>query len=133
MGIGIIRALASSATIGAWAIWRDLYIVWAILLGVSQIWEAIKERIPLAQRYKSSAAFATTLETLFIDSQYDWEKIRREELAENEIISRERRLRRMKQDAKNKNFPNGFTPPARFLDRAQRETDEYFHIMYPGE
>jgi hypothetical protein len=45
MGIGIVRAVASSATIGAWAIWQDFFIVWAIILGVSQIWEAIKERI----------------------------------------------------------------------------------------
>lgn len=53
----------------AWAIWQDLYIVWMIILSMSQVWEAIKDKIPIAQRHKSSVGFATTLEILFINSQ----------------------------------------------------------------
>jgi len=100
---------------------------------MSQVWEAIKDKIPIAQRHKSSVGFATTLEILFINSQYEWEKVGLERLAENQIIDRELKLRKMKQDTRKKHFPNGFTPPGKFANRATEIAEEYFHKFYSGE
>ncbi len=48
--IGVFKAIVTSGTIGAWAIWKDYAFVWGILLGAAQILDAAKEFIGDAQR-----------------------------------------------------------------------------------
>lgn len=41
--IGIFKAVVTSGTIGAWAIWKDYAFVWGVLLGVAQVLDAAKD------------------------------------------------------------------------------------------
>jgi hypothetical protein len=52
--IGIFKAVVTSSTIGAWAIWKDYAFVWAVLFGVAQLLDAAKDYIPQTKHRRSA-------------------------------------------------------------------------------
>ncbi len=44
-----IRAVTSSASIGAWVVWKQYAFVWASLIAVSQVMDGLQEVFPLLQ------------------------------------------------------------------------------------
>lgn len=78
-------AIASSSSIAAWAIWRDLSYVWAFIIALSQVLTAIKDYIPFGRRLKLLRSFIEDMNLLYIKIEYDWYKVAQGELTENEI------------------------------------------------
>src|SRR5579862_5907476 len=51
---GILRAVASSAGIGGWVIWKDLAFVWGAIIAASQVADAVKDQFPFTARQKAA-------------------------------------------------------------------------------
>jgi len=128
--IGIVRAMASSSTIAGWVIWKDYAAIWGVVLAVSQAADALKEFLPNAKRQQAAGEMAMVLETLFIDSQFDWEVIFTGEETSGEIMHRYRKLAKLKLDAEKKYFPHGVPTNLKLYELASQETNEYVLATY---
>lgn len=69
--VGIVRAVASSASIGGWAIWHEYALIWSIIVATSQVVDALQNVMPFYKNHRAACDLASALETLFIDSQLE--------------------------------------------------------------
>jgi hypothetical protein len=124
--IDTIKAVASSASIAAWALWREHAFIWASIIAASQVLEALKDVFPMTKKLKAASEHTIQLESLFIDAQVEWENIFTGHYADDEIMGRWHKLMKLQHDAETKNFPNGL--PFRPVDfsEAEAEARDYF-------
>src|SRR6266436_6855380 len=66
---GTLRAIASSGSIAAWALWKEYAIVWGAIIAASQVADALKDIFPFTKKHKAASAHTTALAGLFIDAQ----------------------------------------------------------------
>jgi hypothetical protein len=69
-------AICSAASIGSWAIWNELQIVWMIILAVSQILNAIQFLFPYQTQISTMNFFIPELCSLLNRIEHDWDKVR---------------------------------------------------------
>ncbi len=74
-GLGVLRALASSGGIAAWALWKQYALVWGVIIAASQVTDALKDVFPFTKKHKAASVHAITLGAMFIDAQLEWENI----------------------------------------------------------
>ncbi len=73
--VAAIRAITSSGSIGAWVIWRQYAFVWAALIAISQIADALRDVFPFRKRRQALSGWCNALNRLFVDAQRDWDSI----------------------------------------------------------
>lgn len=83
--INVYGAIASSSSIAAWAIWKDWSYVWAFIIAMSQVLNAIKDFLPFGRRLKLLRPFIEDMKLLYIKMEYDWYKVAEGDLTEKEI------------------------------------------------
>ena len=74
-GLGTVKAIASSGSIAAWVIWKEYAFVWGMIIAASQVADALKDVFPFAKTHKAASEHTTTLGSIFIDAQLEWESI----------------------------------------------------------
>src|SRR5579863_5193706 len=67
--LGTLRAVASSGSIAAWALWKEYAFVWGAIIAVSQVVDALKDVFPFTKKHKAAIDHAITLASIFIDAQ----------------------------------------------------------------
>lgn len=80
-----ITALTSSASIAAWAIWKDFAYVWAFIIAVSQVISAIYEILPFKNRIIDMSALSSKWSGLYTQIEHEWYLIQNEEISDNDI------------------------------------------------
>lgn len=125
-----ILAIASSASIGGWAIWNEYSFTWSIIIASSQVINALKGVFTFSKLHKSASALTISFETLYIDAEDDWEKIALRESIPSEIVDKRTSLRKLQLAAEQKFFPEGFKPSDKMVTQASREAETYFNDTY---
>jgi hypothetical protein len=69
--LATLKAVASSAGIAAWAIWKEYAFFWGAIIAASQVADALKEVFPFTKIHKAASGHAISLNSLFIDTQLD--------------------------------------------------------------
>jgi len=124
--LGTLRAIASSGSIAAWALWKEFAFVWAVIIAVSQVVDALKDVFPFTKKHKAASEHTTTLESLFIDAQLEWENIFSGRYTDDEIMNRLHKLRKLQHDAGHQSFPEGLATQAALFVQAQKDAKDYF-------
>lgn len=124
--LGTIKAIASSGSIAAWVIWKDLAFVWGSIIAVSQVADALKDVFPFTKIHKAASEHAITLENIFIDAQLEWENIFSGQYTNERIANRRHKLMKLQHEAERHNFPNGLATKASLFSEAQQEAKNYF-------
>jgi len=132
-GLGVLKAIASSVSIAAWAIWQKYSFIWGFVIAISQIADALKDVFPFAKKYKAAAQHAITLDVLFIDAQLEWDNIFSGKYTNDQISTRLHKLRRLEHDAERQNFPDGLARKPSLFDLAEQDAATYFSITYGVE
>ncbi|HTB45852.1 MAG TPA: hypothetical protein VK741_19685 [Acetobacteraceae bacterium] len=128
--IGLFKAVVTSSTIGAWAIWKDYAFVWGVLLGAAQILDAAKEYIPQTKHRRSASEFVAAIENVFIDARFEWYGIFSGKCPPDEIMERCRKLAKLLNEIETKHFPEGLpSNPAR-QKLAEADAQAYFLSTY---
>ncbi len=65
-GVAIVRAITSSASIGAWVVWRDYAFVWASLIAASQVADALRDVFPFRKRRQALSGWSNALNRLLL-------------------------------------------------------------------
>jgi hypothetical protein len=129
-GLGTLRAIASSGSIAAWALWREHAFVWAAIIAVSQVADALRDVFPFTKRHKAASAHTIVLGSMFIDAQLEWENIFSGRYSDDQIMTRRHKLMKLQHDAERNNFPDGLAAREALFAEAQREAKEYFRNTY---
>jgi hypothetical protein len=129
-GVGIIRAVASSGSIAAWAIWRDYAFVWGSIIALSQVIDTLKDVFPFTRTHRSASEHAIALGSMFIDAQLEWENIFSGRYSDDQIANRRHKLMKLQHDAERHSFPNGLTAKTALFRLAEEEASVYFKSMY---
>lgn len=69
--LGVLKAVASSAGIAAWAIWKEYAFLWGVIIAASQVADALKEVFPFTKTHKAACDHAISLNSMFIDAQLE--------------------------------------------------------------
>lgn len=129
-GLGTVKAIASSGSIAAWAIWREYAFVWGAIIAASQVVDALKDVFPFTKTHKAASEHAITLGSIFIDAQLEWENIFSGRYTDEQIADRQHKLRKLQHDAERHNFPSGLATKIALFKEAEVEAQEYFVSMY---
>jgi hypothetical protein len=68
----VLKAITSSAGIGAWAIWNKYAFIWAMIIAASQVADALKNVFTFTKTHKAASEQTVILDSLFIDAQLEW-------------------------------------------------------------
>jgi len=128
--IELIKAVASSGGIAAWVVWRDYPFLWSGIIALAQFLDAIKGVFPFVQQHKAASDLTVALELLFIDTQYEWEKIYAGKMGDDDIMAARQKMQKLRLEAEQKYFPEGFEPPPKLVTLAAKETQAYMTITY---
>ena len=131
--IKIFMAVASSASIGAWAIWRELSFLWGGVIALSQVLAAISPHLPYKTRLKTYSSVLHELEELFIQSEAKWHDIALGKHDENEINKARTNLRLQKHKILKKHLPSSVIPDnEEKAGKAEELALNYFSTFYPA-
>jgi len=127
-------AITSSASIGAWVVWKELAWLWGAIIAGSQVFSAIYPHLPYKERLKTYAAVLRDLERLFIDAEHKWQSVADGSLSVQKINAERTLLNKKKGDILNKYMPSSVFPASsKIQDRAENEAANYFSYYYPQE
>ena len=129
-GLGTLRAIASSSSIAAWALWKDYAFVWAAIIAAAQVLDALKDVFPFTKKHKAASAHTITLGGIFIDAQLEWENIFSGRYTDDQIMNRRHKLMKLQHDAERTSFPDGLATKDTLFAKAQQEAKDYFAATY---
>lgn len=129
-GLGALRAIASCGGIAAWAIWKDYALIWGAIIALSQVMDALKDVFPFVKLHKACSEHTITLSYLFVDAELEWESVYAAKYADDEIMNRIHKLKKVQLDAERSSFPDGLAPNVSFRAQAEQETRGYFAQTY---
>ena len=128
--IGLFKAVVTSGTIGAWAVWKDHAFLWGVLLGIAQVLDAAKDYIPQTKYRRNASEFVSTIEGIIIDARFEWHSIFDGQYSATEIMERWRTLAKVLNETETKHFPEGLPVKASRQRLAEEDAKTYFLSMY---
>jgi hypothetical protein len=131
--VATVRAVASSASIATWAIWRRYAFVWAGIIVASQVVDALRDVFPFGKKRRSLSRWSNSLNRLFVDAQRDWENIAAGKLTNAKIRSLTHQLRQKMQRYEQTYAPNGLKRKDNLFEAAQAEMAQFFASRYPSQ
>ncbi len=130
--ISIILAITSSASIGAWAIWKEAAMFWAGMIALSQVLSVIYKFLPFKARIKPLAVASVELSVLADDAESDWYEVSEGLLTEKEINDKRFKLRKTKSAIMKSAFTGVSLPEnSKLLAKAGLKMEAYFDSHYP--
>jgi hypothetical protein len=128
--IGLFKAVVTSGTIGAWAIWKDYAFVWGVLLGLAQVLDAAKDNVPQTKHRRNASEFVSELESVIIDARFEWHSIFSGQYPARDIMERWRTLAKALNETEAKHFPDGLPVKNSRQKLAEDDARAYFLRIY---
>ena len=128
--VAAIRAIASSASIAAWAVWRRYAILWATFIAASQVADALRDVFPFRKRRQALSGWSNALNRLFVDAQRDWDSISAGKISNAKISTLTHQLRQRMQRYEETYIPDGLPRKQELFEAAQSEMEAFFRTRY---
>lgn len=127
----ILRAIASSGAIATWAVVQAYPMIWATIIAVAQLSDALRDVIPFTARYKGASGLVMSLDALLIEALYEWEGVYSARFSNEEITERRRRLMSLRLEAEKEHFPTGDLPEREnLLKLAEQDAVSHFEALF---
>lgn len=128
----IILAIASSVSIGAWAVWSPLSWVWASVIAFSQVISAINPFLPYKNRIKTYSLLLNELEEIMIQAEFKWHSISEGKLTATEINTARFEVRLAKQKSLKKHIQTTIPTEGKLHAKAEASAQDYLNNFYPA-
>lgn len=128
----IILAVASSSSIGAWAIWQQYSWVWAGIIAFSQVISAINPFLPYKNRIKAYSSLLHELEELMVQAEFKWHAIAEGELTPSEINKARFEIRAEKIKSLKKHIQTTIPTDNKLHEKAEASATQYLVNFYPA-
>lgn len=86
--MNIFVALASSSSIAGWAVWKELWILWMLILAAFQVLTLIRQYLPADQRVERLASLSAVWKAQYRVIEQCWYPISKGKFTEDEINDR---------------------------------------------
>lgn len=83
--IKIVCAVASSASIAAWATWQQLSFWWGLIIAASQVLVAVNEFLPYTKRIQELSNMKAALTPVYNKMEKEWFSVANGSITEEEI------------------------------------------------
>ncbi len=124
--VNIVLAIASNTSIGAWAIWQTLNMLWGIIIALSQIITAIKPFLPFKKTLTFLYPLRNKLELLALEIEQEWFKVSQGKLTEEEIHNLTCKFKSQKTEIEHEIFKNKSLPENKQLIQEARKSNKYY-------
>lgn len=125
--INILCAVASSASIAAWAVWTKLAYVWGFIIAISQVMTAVKDFLPYAKQLKMLKQFVEEMKKIYISMEKEWFRVAEGELTGKEINNMVFDFKKKIVELENKYLSeNILLENLEYAKEADKRCDEYF-------
>lgn len=132
--LSMFSAIASSASIGAWVIWKDAWFVWTAVIAASQVLTAIKPYLPFKAQLASLSALGPELDGLALAAETEWFAVSHGRLTDEEIHRQTMALKTKAHAAQKKAFRNmSLTEDAKLLAIADDDALSYMATIAGDE
>jgi len=131
--IKIIFAIASSSSIGAWAIWNQFSWIWASIIAFSQVMSAVNQFLPYKSRIKEYTSLLHELDELMIQAEFKWHAIAEGKFTGTEINKARFEIRAAKQKSLKKNIHTTIPTNSKFHINAETSATKYLNNFYGQE
>ena len=125
-------AIVSSSSIATWAIWQKYSFVWAFLIALSQVLNAIKHLFPFAQREKIIKNILPELNNLFSEVELQYYNVANGILTDYSIHEMTIKFKQRKDNVILKLNENALPENEKFMKKAESKTSIYFESYYGG-
>ena len=125
-------AIVSSSAIASWAIWKELNFIWAILIALSQVINAIKHLLPFAQREKLIRTILPELNIVSSEVELEYYKVANGIISDQDIHNKTIEFKRKKSNIIVKLDENVLPERNKFMEEAEEKTKIYFNGYYGG-
>lgn len=131
--IHIFTAIASSSSIAAWAVWQQLSYLWAGIIAVSQILNAVKAYLPFSDRLKLLPELKADISVLYNGMEAGWYQVSacgEEQEIHDKVYEYRSRLVEI-----NERHLKGVILPERseIQIAAEKQAEEYFNLYFPKQ
>lgn len=128
--VAAIRAIASSASIAAWAVWRRYAVVWASFIAASQVVDALRDVFPFRRRRQALSRWSNALNRQWVDAQRDWDNIYAGKVPDKKIRFLTHQLRLKMQRYEARCIPDGLVRKDDLFLAAEAEMAAFFQKRY---
>ena len=127
-------AILSSGSVAAWLLIGKIEILWATIIVVTQLVNAIRPYLPYQRRVKHTAEQATELEGLFLYAERRWPEVFERELENKEIHRLSMDIEQQRTQFERNHFRGDPLPENKKHHRNAKERSEaYFRTFYGGD
>ncbi len=132
--ISVYSAIASCASIGGWALWEKFNYIWAIVIAISQVINAIRPHFPFSKRLEIIKPFEDELQTLFNEADYNWFSVSNGSLSSKEINDLISSINLKYTESKKRNLKTcDLLENEKILNIAAKKAENYFNSLYNKE
>lgn len=131
--VNIFLAITSSSSIAGWAIWKELAVLWAFVIALSQLINAILPHFAYKDRIKSLSGLARDLRQLAISLESKWLDVAAGEVADKEMRKIYTEYLRKEAEFEEKYFHGKSVPEdMKLFEDAESEVLTYLSIHMNG-
>lgn len=131
--VEIVKAVGSSGGVAGWLVFKEYPFLWTGIIAASQLLDALKHVFPFAKTHKAASDLTVALEVIYIDAEEEWEGIFAGKVADDAIVKRRTRLRKLQLAEERRHFPEGVEFPPKLIALANDEAEAYFRLTYSEE
>lgn len=126
--LSVFLAICASAGIAGWSIWKQHGMVWAFIIGLSQVVSVTRPLLPFLKHESKFLGVSFELEALYLRYERLWYKLE-ENPTDTSIASRLAKLREKALEVE-KHGPT-FPRVKRWIDRIDKDKDKALKIDFP--
>ncbi len=131
--IQIFLAVVSNGSIAAWVVWSKAQFIWAFIIALSQLVNAIKPYLPYQRRIRNLEPFKLELTNLLLRMEGKWYEIIEGQLNTQEIYTLTIEIKQEKANLESRYLSTTPLPEnKKYLDKAQQKANNYFKRNYLG-
>ncbi|MGH8057126.1 MAG: hypothetical protein ACREOH_07790 [Candidatus Entotheonellia bacterium] len=124
-------AVTSNGSIATWAIWGKWPMLWAIIIGLSQLLNALRPYLPYQRRIKAIATLNRELDELSLHAEHKWYAVAEGQLTNEQIHNETIELKRRKSKAEDTYLGSSPLPENdKLLREAESQAKTYFLTNY---
>lgn len=132
--LSMFSAIASSASIGAWVVWKDAWLLWTAVIAASQVLTAIRPYLPTKSHLTALTALGPELDGLALAAETEWFAVSHGRLTDEEIHKQTMALKQRSHAAQNKAFKGmSLAEDGKLLAIAKSEALDYMTTIAGDE
>jgi hypothetical protein len=128
--VEIVKAVAASGGIAAWAVWQQFPFLWTGIIAAAQVADVLKNVFPFAHTHTAAAQLTVALELLSVDCENDLDRVLSGRLSGDSITRLRAQLRRRRVEAERRFFPQGVDFSPKIVQLAAEEAGAYLTMTY---